>query len=84
MMFVADTMPMSLLAGKFYKQVLCGHLCKEMCNFGASPVMLADARGLDNSFMVPNNQLLLMGHLKNGALMPLGLCQELLEGKSTS
>ena len=84
MMSVAGTMPMSLLAGRFCKQGLCGHLYKEMHISGASLVMLANVWGLDGSFMVPSSQSLLLGHLKNGALMPLGPCQELLEEKSTS
>ena len=84
MMFVVGTLPMSLPAGKFCRQGLCGHLCKGMRIFGAKCVMLVSAQGLDNSLMVPKNRLLLLGHLKNGALMPLGHCQGLLLVSSTS
>ena len=74
MMFMVGTLPMSLPARKFCRQGLCGHLCKGMCNSGAKHVMLVNAQGLDNLLMVPNNRLLSLGHLKNGALMPLGHC----------
>ena len=77
-------MPMSLLAEKFYKLVLFGHLCKGMHTFGARHVMLANAQGLEDSHMALSSQLLHLGHLKNGALMPLGLCQEPRRVKSTS
>ena len=84
MMSVVGTLHTSSPTVKFYKQVLYGHLCKEMRISGASHVMLASVPDLDGSFMVPNNRSLCLGHLRSGELMPLNLCQELPEGRSIS
>ena len=43
--------------------------------------MCVNAQGLDDSFMVLSSLLLLLGRLRNGALMPLGLCQELRQAR---
>ena len=53
-------------------------------HFWCKHVMIVNAQGLDDLLMVLNNLSLLLGHLRNGALMPLGLCQELRQARSTS
>ena len=84
MMFVVGTLLMSLHIGKFCRQGLCGHIYRGMRISGAKHVMLANAQGLDDLLMVPNNRLLFLGHLRNGALMPLGHYQDQLPVKNTS
>ena len=84
MTFTKDILHLSSLAAKSYKQVLFGHLGKEMHIFGASHVMLVNERGLGDSFMIPSSQSHLSDLLRNGALMPLGLCLGLQEEKNTS
>ena len=84
MMSVVGILPTRLLAGMYCKQDLYGHLCKEMRIFGVRHVMFVNAQGLDDSLMVLNTLSLSLGLLRNGALMPLGLCQEQQQARSTS
>ena len=83
-MYVVGTLLTRLLAGRYCKQDLYGHLCKEMRISGVRHVMFVNAQGLDDLLMVLNNLSLPLGLLKNGALMPLGLCQEQQQARSTS
>ena len=76
MMSVAGILPMRLLVGRYCRQDLYGHLCKEMRIFGVRHVMFVNAQGLDDSLMDLNSLSLPLGLLRNGALMPLGLCQD--------
>ena len=59
-------------------------LHSEMPNFGVKHVLCVNAQDLENLFMGLNSLSLLLGRLKNGALMPLGHSQGRLQGKSTS
>ena len=84
MTFAVGILHLSSLVGKSCKQILSGHLYKEMHIFGASRVMLVSKQDLEGSPMALNNLSLHMDHLRNGALMPLGPCLGLQEGKNTS
>ena len=84
MMFVVGTLLKILLAGKAYRLALCGHLFKGMLNFGVKLVIFVSAQDLESLFMGLNSLSLLLGRLKNGALIPLGHSQGWLQGKSTS
>ena len=73
------------MPGRYCRQDLYAHLYKEMRIFGVRHVMLlASAQGLDDLLMVLSSLSLLLVHSRNGALMPLGLCQEPLQARSTS
>ena len=84
MMYVVGILLMISLAGKFCKQGLSSLLYKEMHISGARHVMFANKRGLGDSFVALSSQSPHMDHLRNGALMPLGLCLRLQEVKNTS
>ena len=75
MMFVVGILLKTLLAGKSCKLVFYGHLSSEMPNFGVKHVMFINAQDLGNLFMDLNSLSLPLGHLRNGALMPLGHSQ---------
>ena len=79
MMFVVDTLPKILLAGKSCRLVFFGHLFKGMPNFGVKLVIFVSAQDLESLFMGLNSLLHLLGLLKNGALMPLGHFQGRLQ-----
>ena len=83
-MYVVGILLMISLAGKFCKQRLSGLLYKEMHISGARHVMFASGRGLGDLFVALSSQSPHMDHSRNGALMPLGLCLGLQEGKNTS
>ena len=84
MIYVVGTLPMSLLAGRFCRQDLSGHLSKEMHTSGVNHVMHVNAQVQGVSFMGHSNQLHLLGPLRSGALMPSGHYQGLQEVKNTS
>ena len=84
MMYVVGILPPRLLVGRYCKQDLYGRLCKEMRISGVKHVMFVNSQGLDDFLMVHSSLSLLLGHLRNGALMPLGLCQELRQARSIS
>ena len=79
-----DILPLSSLAGKCCKQGLSGPLYKEIHISGAGHVMFVSGRGLGDLFVVLNSQSPHMDHLRNGALMPFGLCLGLQGAKNTS
>ena len=83
-MYVVGILLMISLAGKFCKQGLSGHLSKEMHISGVNHVTHVNAQAPDVSFMGHSNPLHPLGHLRSGALMPLGHYQGLQEVKNTS
>ena len=56
MIYVVGILPMSLLAGRFCRQDLSGHLSKEMHTSGVNHVMHVNAQVQGVSFMGHSNQ----------------------------